>query len=191
MEAVMKTLIINGSPRLEGETMSMINYVTQRLDGEYKLVNTYYADISPCNDCRACTELAECVIKDDMSEVYDYLKICDRVILASPLYFSQYTGSFLSVMSRMQLLFSQKYIKHKPIELALKKGIVLLSGGGSTVSTVGVEQCTRIIMRELNCTEFKTICYIGTDKKAAMLDEKTVSELNLGIEFLKKVGGKD
>jgi multimeric flavodoxin WrbA len=180
----MKTLIINGSPNLNGDTMSMINYVTDKLTGEYKLVNTYYANIAPCNDCRVCRTERDCVINDDMTEVYRYIELCDRVILASPLYFSQYTGSFLSVMSRIQMLCSQKYIRHQPIEITPKKGLVLLCGGGSTISTAGVEQCTRIIMRELNCDSFKTVCYIGTDKMPALSDSGTVDELNKSIAFI-------
>ena len=42
----MKTLILNGSPRKNGDTVSLINKLTEQLDGEYKIVNAYYSDIS-------------------------------------------------------------------------------------------------------------------------------------------------
>ena len=35
----MKTLIFNGSPRKNGDTVSIINKVTDGLEGEYKIVN--------------------------------------------------------------------------------------------------------------------------------------------------------
>jgi multimeric flavodoxin WrbA len=182
----MKTLIVNGSPHKNGETMSMINYVKNRLEGECRLVNTYYDNIAPCIDCRECTSSYGCVIRDDMTQLYDYIIACDRVIFASPLYFSQYTGSFLGFMSRIQMLCAQRYIRHVPVEIKQKRGLVLLNGGGSTVSTAGVEQCTRILMREFNCDNYKTICYIGTDKKSVLEDEKTISALNEGIDFFNK-----
>ena len=35
----MKTLIINGSPRKNGDTVSLINVLTEHLTGEYKIVD--------------------------------------------------------------------------------------------------------------------------------------------------------
>lgn len=47
----MKTLIFNGSPRKNGDTVGLINEFIKELDGEYKIVNAYYCDIKPCIDC--------------------------------------------------------------------------------------------------------------------------------------------
>ena len=35
----MKTLILNGSPRRNGDTVSLINELTEQLNGEYKIVD--------------------------------------------------------------------------------------------------------------------------------------------------------
>ena len=35
----MKTLIINGSPRKNGDTTSLINILTEQLNGEYKIID--------------------------------------------------------------------------------------------------------------------------------------------------------
>ena len=35
----MKTLILNGSPRANGDTVSLIKELTKKLPGEYKIVN--------------------------------------------------------------------------------------------------------------------------------------------------------
>lgn len=48
----MKTLILNGSPRKDGDTAFLINKLISRLYGEYKIVDCYTADIAPCIDCR-------------------------------------------------------------------------------------------------------------------------------------------
>lgn len=47
----MKTLILNGSPRSNGDTASLLNVITQNITGEYRIVNAYGCDISPCIDC--------------------------------------------------------------------------------------------------------------------------------------------
>lgn len=46
----MKTLILNGSPRVNGDTESLVRIMTNNLKGEYKIVNAYRCDISPCID---------------------------------------------------------------------------------------------------------------------------------------------
>lgn len=47
----MKTLILNGSPRIKGDTESLINVIVQKIKGEYKIVNAYRCAISPCVGC--------------------------------------------------------------------------------------------------------------------------------------------
>lgn len=38
----MKTLIWNGSPRKNGDTVSLLEQTVNKLDGEYKIVNAYF-----------------------------------------------------------------------------------------------------------------------------------------------------
>ncbi|MFW6002597.1 MAG: flavodoxin family protein [archaeon] len=84
----MKTLIFNGSPRKNGDTMVLINEVINNLEGEYKIVDAYDCNIGACVDCRYCWENAGCCIEDEMQEVYKYIMECDNILIASPLYFS-------------------------------------------------------------------------------------------------------
>ena len=82
---IMKTLILNGSPRKNGDTVSLINKLTEQLRGEYKIVDAYYANISPCIDCRYCWSSDGCSVDDEMTEIYDYIIDCDNVVIASPI----------------------------------------------------------------------------------------------------------
>ena len=80
----MKTLILNGSPRANGDTVSLIKELTKKLPGEYKIVNAYHCDVSPCVDCRYCWELPGCAIADEMSR-YDtpvHVEKCETLELA-------------------------------------------------------------------------------------------------------------
>lgn len=72
-EIVMKTLILNGSPRINGDTNSLIKYITSKKIDEYKTVNVYRCDISPCLDCRYCWNNNGCSINDEMQDVYKYI----------------------------------------------------------------------------------------------------------------------
>ncbi len=126
----MKTLILNGSPRKKGDTVSLINKVIEDLNGEYKIINAYYCDINPCVDCRYCWNNTGCCVNDEMQEVYKYIEECDNILIASPIYFSELTGALLNVGSRLQTYFcARSFRKEKPIVKA-KKGAIIIAGGG-------------------------------------------------------------
>lgn len=83
----MKTLIFNGSPRKNGDTMTLVNEFIKYLDGEYKIIDAYDSNIKPCIDCRYCWENKGCCQNDEMQKVYDYIQECDNILIASPIYF--------------------------------------------------------------------------------------------------------
>ena len=100
----MKTLILNGSPRISGDTAQIIKKITEKIYGEYKIADAYRLNISPCVDCRYCWEKQGCDINDEMQELYAYIQDCDNVLIASPIYFSELTGKLLDLGSRLQTL---------------------------------------------------------------------------------------
>jgi len=123
----MKTLIINGSPRKNGNTATMLNELKKYLNGEVFQVDTYYAKSSPCFDCRHCWTNAECIIKDEMKDVYRMMDEADNFIIASPIYFGNLTGSLLNWASRLQLFWVSRYIrKVEPLSEKHRKGVVIL-----------------------------------------------------------------
>ena len=71
----MKTLILNGSPRKNGNTTSLIDIIKEKICGEYMVIDTYRCVISPCLDCRFCWENRGCIIDDEMQEVYNYIQM--------------------------------------------------------------------------------------------------------------------
>ena len=148
----MKTLIFNGSPRKNGDTKSLLNILTHKLEGEIKTVDCYYENISPCIDCRYCWENKGCCIKDDMQEIYDYALNCDNIIIASPVYFSDVTGKLLDVMSRFQCFYTASKFLKDPYKIKPKKGGVILVGGGDG-SPEKAESTAKTLLKCLNCRE--------------------------------------
>lgn len=127
----MKTLILNGSPRKNGDTAQLLELAKAQLQGTYHVVSAYTADIHPCIDCRHCQKQFGCIFADEMEAVYTYLKDCDRILLASPIYFSELTGSLLNVISRLQPYFYARYFRKEPIPLHIQKAVTVLVGGGT------------------------------------------------------------
>lgn len=170
----MKTLIINGSPRKHGETMTMIEILTKELGGETKILDAYDSNIHPCVDCRWCFKNKGCAVKDDMQEFYDYIEECDHVILASPIYFEELTGMLLAVLSRLQTYFSARFIrKEEPVPKKKTGGILLAAG--SIGPREKAESTARMLLRQLSCESLGTV-YVGSTDKVPVKERKDVLE---------------
>jgi len=124
-----KVLIINGSPHLNGDTAYILNEIKEKIDGEIEEINAYFDNIKPCIDCRYCWENEGCSIKDKMDIIYndDY----DTIIIASPIYMSNVTPPLFSIITRMNMLWCNKYFLNKVHNFKKKNGILVLTGGGN------------------------------------------------------------
>lgn len=124
----MKTLIINGSPRENGDTAFFLSILKKHLEGTWKEISAYYDNIKPCIDCRFCWKNGYCSISDDMN--YIYSDEYDNVVIASPIYMSNLTGPLVCLASRFQAYYAaNRFLKMKR-ELRLKKAALILVGGG-------------------------------------------------------------
>lgn len=124
----MKTLIINGSPRPQGNTAALIDELKRHLQGEIIELSAFRSDIAPCVDCRGCWKTGECVVEDEMRVIYE--DDFDNIVIASPVYFGTMPGQMLSLMSRLQPWHAKVYfLKEKP-EKKRKKAAVILTAGG-------------------------------------------------------------
>jgi len=159
----MKTLIINGSPRKSGDSMTLVNEMSKYLEGEIRIIDTYYDDISPCLDCRYCLKHDGCSINDDMLEVYELMDVVDNIIISSPLYFSELTGKLLSFASRLQTYFVRRCIKKDPeFKLKEKNGVLIITGGGDGSPEPAIDRAN-VIFRNMNAQNIGTILSLETE----------------------------
>ena len=180
----MKTLILNGSPRINGDTNSLIKELLGNVGGEFMVVNAYRSHISPCIDCRYCWDnRGSCAIKDEMQDVYDYIQQCDNILIASPVYFSEVTGKLLDVASRLQAYYcSGAFGDDRCIEKP-KKGAAILVGGGDGDYAPAISTITTLLDR-MNCTEVhETVVCRNTNERPAHEDEETVKKIRGIAEF--------
>lgn len=183
MEGSMKTLILNGSPRKNGDTVSLIRLLTGQLKGECRVVDVYFAAISPCMDCRFCWKNDGCAIQDEMQEIYAYIQECDHIVIASPVYFSELTGKMLDVCSRLQRFFCARVFRGENPVAKLKKGAVILVGGGDGKMDTA-HKTARILLRQMNCAEIhELVASHGTNQKPAICDEQAVRGIECIADF--------
>lgn len=179
----MKTLILNGSPRVAGDTVGLIELIIQNVIGDYKIVDAYRCEISPCVDCRYCWENYGCAINDEMQEVYNYIQECDNILIASPIYFSELTGKLLDIASRLQTYFCARFFRKEEPILKTKKGAVILVGGGDGhVDKAYETACT--LLHHMNCYDIHKVVYShNTNERPAIEDAQALSGINSILEF--------
>jgi len=174
-----KTLIINGSPRIEGNTAVLIAHLRRHLEGEVVELSAFRSDIAPCVDCRGCWETARCVVQDEMQTIYD--DDFDNVVIASPVYYGTLPGQMLSLMSRMQPWHAAMFFLKKPLELRPKRAAVILTAGGKG-NQDNAKHHLRAFFRFLNASGFEehTVCSPRTDTHPASEDQEALT----GVEEL-------
>ena len=189
----MKTLIFNGSPRPHGDTAWAIARLRETIPGEIITVDAYRCRISPCVDCRYCKSHPGCAIQDEKQAVYDQIRDCDNIIIASPVYFAELTGKLLDVASRLQTFFcASRFRGEVPVETPKKGGVILMGGGSGGMDKAF--STARMLLHAMNCRDIHPlIASRNTDSVPACEDETLMPELQALSLFLtadKSVGGQ-
>lgn len=173
----MKTLIFNGSPKKNGDTVALLNILKTEIDGKINQIDTYFCNIKPCVDCRYCWEHPSCSIKDEMQNVFSLIDKADNIVIASPIYFSELSGSLLSALSRLQYLYVSKHFRNDNILTKKKRnGIIILSGGGDG-SPKKAEDTATCLLHHMGAEVIGTVCSHDTNSVSAKDDKRAVAEI--------------
>ncbi len=163
----MKTLILNGSPRKNGNTAYIIGLVKNE---NTDIVNVYDMVFRPCINCGSCKN-GSCIFSDDASRLIERIDDYDCIIAATPLYYNQPTGPLMSLMSRNQIIFN------KSMSIKPKKGGIIVTGGGETViSPADAEKTLRIMLKSWNTSVIAYVRSLETGRLPAWEDEKAIAD---------------
>ena len=173
---LMRTLILNGSPRPQGDTAHLIQALRRELPGEVEQVDAYRTSVAPCVDCRGCFHQPGCVVRDDMDAIYQLVDGADVIVLASPLYLSTLTGSLLALCSRFQALYAGR-VQGFFAPAKAKTGVVLLTAGGSTKESACALKTARIILAELGAPAQFSAVSLHTDQLPAQADQEALRQI--------------
>ena len=121
-----KIVILNGSPRVNGNTSGLIDAFTAGAEKAGHTVARFdlqQMNIHPCLGCYNGGKDPEspCTQKDDMDIIYPFYKEADIVVLASPLYFWTISGQLKVAIDRL-FATAEAYPNHR----VPPKGCVLL-----------------------------------------------------------------
>ncbi len=101
----MQAILINGSPRKEGNTNGLLKVAAKVLNNnnvKTEIINIGGEQIRGCTACRKCGEMKnlKCVINDHLSPVIEKMLKADAIILGSPTYFADITPELKALIDR-------------------------------------------------------------------------------------------
>ena len=184
----MRVLLINGSPRREGNTFLALREVAKVLEQEgieSEIVGIGTRAVRGCIACAKCKERGEnrCVFEDDIcNEVSAKMAECDAVIIGSPVYYGQPNGTVLSLLQRM-LYSAGKYFEGKPAA-----AVAICRRGGATAAFQTLQMPFQMMNMPVVTSQYWNIVY-GREAGQAALDAEgmqTMRTLARNMAYLLK-----
>ncbi len=133
-EAAPRVLVLNASPRPDGNTMALARLFLACLPGARReTLSAYALAVRPCTACGGCAGGAPCVVRDGMDRVWEALSRANIVVVASPLHFSSLTAPMVAVISRWQPAWEARRAGAAGgrEEGGRRRGVLVATGGGA------------------------------------------------------------
>lgn len=100
----MKVLILNGSPRINGNTsiaVKEMENIFKASNIEVETVQVGNKDIRGCIACGRCSELGKCVFDDIVNELAPKFEEADGLVVASPVYYASANATLIACLDRL------------------------------------------------------------------------------------------
>ena len=100
----MKVIILNGSPKANGNTATALHEVERTLGQqgiETEWIHVGHLQIHGCIACNKCWETGVCAFGDIVNEISAKMREADGLLIGSPVYFASPNGTLLSLLDRL------------------------------------------------------------------------------------------
>lgn len=100
----MKVLILNGSPRKDGNTTIAVREMEKIFAEENvtcKMIQIGNRDIRGCIACGSCAKNGKCVFDDIVNEIAPEFEEADGLVVASPVYYASANATLVACLDRL------------------------------------------------------------------------------------------
>jgi multimeric flavodoxin WrbA len=169
-----KVLGINGSPRIGGNTDILLDKVLEGAESknaETEKIILNKLKFVPCQECEGMKDDGECIIHDDMHELYKKIKEADALVLASPVFFGSLSAQTKMMIDRFQCVWRLKYMLNGDTGYKKKKA-VFISVEGSKRSDFfeNAKSIIKNLFATINADYKGELFCSGVDDKASILN---------------------
>ena len=127
----MKVLMINGSPRIGGNTSAALDEMTKIFEAEgIEVENVQIGNkvVRGCISCGSCGKTGKCAFDDVVNELAPKFEACDGLVVASPVYYASANATLIACLDR--LFFSTDFDK----TMKVGAGVVVARRGGCSAT---------------------------------------------------------
>ncbi len=183
----MKVLLINGSPRRNGNTDLALTEIQKTLAEQGIDSEIQWIGVKPIRSCIACGQckvrgMGHCVFADDIcNAVIDKLNESDALIVGSPTYYGTPNGAVLSLLHRM--FYAGAQVANKPAA-----AVIVCRRGGATAAFQTLQMPFQMLNMPLVTSQYWNIVY-GREEGEAVLDlegMQTMRQLARNMAWLLK-----
>ena len=125
----MKVLMLNGSPRLYGNTARALSEMVKIFEAEgieTEICQIGNKDIRGCVACSSCMKNGKCVFDDGVNEIAEKFETADGLVVASPVYYASANATLIACLDR--LFYSTSFDKRMKVGASV---VVARRGGCS------------------------------------------------------------
>ena len=164
----MKVLLINGSPRQEGNTATALAEVAKQLTKEGIESEIAWIGNKPIRGCIACGQckekgLCRCIFDDDVcNKISEKFEESNALIIGSPVYYGQPNGALLSVIQRA-FYSNGIHISGKPAA-----SIAVCRRGGATAVFESLNMPFQMMNMPIVTSQYWNIVYGRTAGEASL-----------------------
>ena len=100
----MKVLILNGSPRVDGNTTIAVNEMVKVFETEgieTQIMQIGSQAIRGCIACGSCAKNGKCVFDDAVNEAAQIFEKADGLVVASPVYYASANATLIACLDRL------------------------------------------------------------------------------------------
>lgn len=163
----MKVLLINGSPRKNGNTFTALCEIAKTLQAEGIESEIVWIGNKPVRGCIACGTCkmkndGRCVFDDDVcNSISAQFAESDGFVFASPVYYGQPNGALLAIMQRA--FFSNgANLQNKP-----GAAVTICRRGGATAAFEALQMPMQMMNMPLATSQYWNIAYGREEGQAA------------------------
>ena len=181
----MKVLLINGSPKSDGNTSIAIDEMVKTFHEEgveTEVIQVGNKVIRGCIGCGKCFEKGSCVFDDIVNETAPKLEAADGLVIATPVYYASANGTLVSFLDR--LFYSASY------DMTMKVGasVAVCRRGGSSATFDELNKYFTIKSMPVASSQYWNSVHGRTSGEASRDEEglQTLRVLARNMSFLMK-----
>ncbi|MBU4556840.1 MAG: flavodoxin family protein [Actinobacteria bacterium] len=153
LDTPIRVLCVAGSPRRTGNSTAMLDACIGGIEGAGGVADRLALaefHVHPCSGCGQCSSMGQCVVNDDMHDIYPRIDAADAIVIASPVYFAGVPATLKAFYDRCQPYWARRYIlKVPPREPRRPGALMIVRGGGDPYGSECAVTTTRSVFAVL------------------------------------------